>query len=71
VIEDHNMFGGLASLLHQQSLDANIKSIGWPMDFAGKPGDDDDIRFAYGLSIDQLSEWVLGYVEMFPCIVNE
>lgn len=59
VIEDHNEFGGLASLLRQLALSAPIKAIGWPMDFSGKSGDDDDIRHAYGLSVEQLVQWLL------------
>lgn len=66
VIEDHNTFGGLASLLGQLELAADIKAMGWPMNFSGKSGDDDDIRQAYGMSSNQLAAWLLDCLPLRP-----
>ncbi|WDE09271.1 transketolase [Thalassomonas viridans] len=63
VIEDHNEFGGLASLVRQLDLPARVKGIGWPMDFSGKSGDDHEIRQAYGLSDSQLAAWLLNALQ--------
>lgn len=50
VIEDHVRFGGLASLAAQLALPARIHAFGWPVDYAGKSGSDDELRAHYGLS---------------------
>lgn len=50
VIEDHTVFGGLASLLASLGLTAPITSFGWPMQYCGKSGSDEQLRAHYGLS---------------------
>jgi transketolase len=55
VIEDHHPHGGLASLLHRVALPAVVRSFGWPHDWSGKSGSDDDLRAAAGLSDQALA----------------
>lgn len=59
VIEDHSLFGGLASLLHQLGLAAKVDQFGWPLDFSGFCGDDEQIRHALGLDTQQLTDKIL------------
>jgi len=56
VVEDHRTFGGLASLLHGLGLPAAITALGWPDDFSGKSGKDEDLLLAHGLSADRLAQ---------------
>lgn len=53
MIDDHNQFSGLASLLQQLNLKASISNFAWPMDYVGHWGDDADVLNAYGLSVEQ------------------
>jgi transketolase len=51
VIEDHCVFGGLASLLASELVGSlPIKAFGWPVDYSGKSGSDEELRVHYGLS---------------------
>lgn len=55
VIEDHGLFGGLASMVAQLALACPVHSFGWPPDYAGKSGSDDELRAHYGLSAQALA----------------
>lgn len=55
VIEDHHPHGGLASIVHRLGLPAVIRSFGWPHDWSGKSGSDDDLRAAAGLLDETLA----------------
>jgi len=49
VIEDHCTLGGLASLLAHAQPGMPLTSLGWPTQYSGKSGSDDDLREAHGL----------------------
>lgn len=55
-VDDHVAHGGLGSLLHALGVAARV--VGWPADYAGKSGADDDLLEAYGLSPAQLARAV-------------
>lgn len=63
VIEDHYKFGGLASLLQQLALPARIISLGWPTDWSGASGDDEDLLQRHELAPDQIARNILAAVE--------
>lgn len=48
VLEDHSSFGGLASLL-QQHVAVGVQPLGWPREWPGESGHDEEILFAQGL----------------------
>lgn len=52
-IEDHVTFGGLGSLLQDRYPDRRIEKLGWPVEFSGASGSDDDLRCAH--SLDSIS----------------
>ncbi|MDQ1159509.1 transketolase [Sphingomonas sp. SORGH_AS 950] len=54
VIEDHVTFGGLGSLLQAQAYGPAVHLWGWPVEFAGASGADDDLRRAHALDHDSL-----------------
>lgn len=54
-IEDHVTLGGLGSLLQDRFPARRIDKRGWPVDFAGASGSDDDLRRAHGLDVEQLA----------------
>ena len=56
VVDDHSTFGGLGSLVHGLGLPATVTTLGWPQDFSGQSGNDDDLRAAHGLSDERISE---------------
>jgi transketolase len=58
VVDDHSTFGGLASLLHGLGLPAAITALGWPEDFSGKSGKDDQLLVEHGLSGDRLAHTI-------------
>ncbi|HEY0189786.1 MAG TPA: transketolase C-terminal domain-containing protein, partial [Kofleriaceae bacterium] len=58
VVEDHATFGGLASLVHRLGLRLPITALGWPDDYAGQSGGDDQLRAAHGLSAEQLARTI-------------
>jgi transketolase len=58
VVDDHVMHGGLASLVHGLGLPAAITALGWPDEFAGKSGDDDELLAEHGLSADRLAHTI-------------
>lgn len=58
VIDDHSTFGGLASLLHGLDLPAAITALGWPPEFSGKSGKDDELLVAHDLSADRLAHTI-------------
>lgn len=55
VLEDHYRLGGLASSLRELELDASITSFGWPEDYCGKSGTDEECLNHCGLSSDQIA----------------
>jgi transketolase len=58
VVEDHTTFGGLASLIHGLGLPAEITALGWPDDFSGKSGTDEQLLAEHGLSADRLAHTI-------------
>src|SRR6185295_17764496 len=58
VVEDHSVFGGLASLLMQTGAPTRIIPIGWPMDWAAQSGDDLELLRMHGLSPDAIAATV-------------
>lgn len=62
VIEDHYEFGGLASFLHQLCPSIAVSAIGWPRDFVGISGDDEQVLAANGLSCEQIFDRVCSMV---------
>ena len=54
-IEDHVTLGGLGSLLQDRFPARHIDKRGWPVDFVGASGSDDDLRRAHGLDVEQLA----------------
>lgn len=58
VVEDHYAFGGLASLLQQLDLPLRIVPLGWPAEWPGKSGADDDLLAQGGLTAEALAERV-------------
>ena len=56
VIEDHQCLGGLASLVVQLQPACRVHSHGWPANYPGKSGSDDELRRHYGLSAQTLAE---------------
>ena len=55
VIEDHYGFGGLGSLLQQLDLPLRVVPLGWPAEWAGKSGADDDLLALGGLDAETLA----------------
>jgi len=60
VVEDHATFGGLASLIHGLGLGAPVTALGWPDDFSGKSGSDEQLLAAHGLSAEHLAHRIAG-----------
>jgi len=58
VVEDHYTFGGLASLIQQIGLRAKIVALGWPNDWSGQSGSDEDLLEAHGLAPEQLADTI-------------
>jgi transketolase len=58
VVDDHATFGGLASLIHGLGLPAAITALGWPDEFSGKSGEDDQLLAEHGLSADRLAHTI-------------
>jgi transketolase len=50
VVEDHGVFGGLASLLGARGLRARITAIGWPPGWSVRSGADEEVLELGGLS---------------------
>jgi transketolase len=48
VLEDHSTFGGLASLVERHTS-TRVISLGWPMEWSGESGQDDEILLKGGL----------------------
>jgi transketolase len=63
VIEDHYKFGGLASLLQQLDFAAKIISFGWPNDWSGASGNDEDLLQRHELAPDQIARDIFAAVE--------
>lgn len=53
-IEDHVTLGGLGSLLQDRFSERRIHKLGWPVEFAGASGSDDDLRRAHSLDDESL-----------------
>lgn len=60
-IEDHVTLGGLGSLIQDRFPDRVVRKLGWPVEFAGASGSDEDLRLAHGLDLDAL-EAASGFV---------
>jgi transketolase len=58
-IEDHTAAGGLGSLVHSLGLRAPVVVLGWPRDWAGASGSDDDLLEEQGLGIDAIAQRIL------------
>lgn len=58
VVEDHATFGGLASLIGGLGLPAAVTALGWPDDFSGKSGQDEQLLAEHGLSADRLAHTI-------------
>jgi transketolase len=54
VVEDHLIFGGLASLVRALAPPGDIVSLGWPPDWHGQSGEDHLILELHGLSPAQI-----------------
>jgi transketolase len=67
VIEDHMRFGALASLVAQLQPACRVHSHGWPADYPGKSGSDDDLRRHYGLSAEALADAVTIQLQGTTC----
>jgi transketolase len=63
VIEDHYTFGGLASLIHQLGLPGKVYSIGWPGNWSGQSGSDEDLLFEHNLSAEQLTMRISTFIQ--------
>jgi transketolase len=55
VVEDHYRFAGLGSLLQTARPHVPVTVFGWPDDWAGQSGPDDDLLDLHGLSADRLA----------------
>jgi transketolase len=55
VLEDHSIFGGLASLLMQYTS-ARVISFGWPMTWPGESGQDQELLLKHGLDSHTLCD---------------
>lgn len=62
-IEDHVTLGGLGSLLQDQLPGQPIHKLGWPVEFPGASGSDDDLRRAHGLDGIGLAETLRAIIE--------
>ncbi|MGH8033032.1 MAG: transketolase family protein [Luteimonas sp.] len=60
VVEDHSRFGGLASLLATQMPARPMNAFGWPLDFVGRSGADDELLAHYGLNGPALAQAIRG-----------
>jgi transketolase len=58
VVDDHSTFGGLGSLVHGLGLSAAVATLGWPEDFSGQSGSDEQLRAAHGLTADRISHTI-------------
>lgn len=58
VVEDHSVFGGLASLIMQLGLRTRVIPIGWPADWPAQSGDDLELLRLHGLSPDAIAATV-------------
>ena len=58
-IEDHYCFGGLASVVAQHCPTTPLTCFGWPSDFTGKSGADDDLRKQCGLADLNITSQIL------------
>jgi transketolase len=65
VIEDHYTFGGLASLLQHAGLQGRIIPQGWPGDWSGRSGSDEDVLRENGLAPEHLACTIMASVENF------
>lgn len=63
VIEDHYQFGGLSSLLQSLTPSAKIIPLGWPNDWSGCSGSDEELLERHGLAPHQLARSILTTVE--------
>lgn len=63
VIEDHYRFGGLSSLLQSINPAAKIIPLGWPNDWSGRSGSDEELLEGHGMAPHQLARSILAAVE--------
>jgi transketolase len=62
VVDDHYEFGGLAAVVQQFGLSARVETFGWPSDWSGKSGGDDELLESFGLSGPSLARTVLAKI---------
>jgi len=55
-LEDHCCFGGLGALLAQHCPGVPLRCFGWPANFVGKSGADEEVLEYYGLSTQKLAQ---------------
>ncbi|WP_213947478.1 hypothetical protein [Luteibacter sp. dw_328] len=55
-LEDHVVLGGLGSLMQDRFPERHVRKFGWPVNFAGASGSDDDIRRAHALDLSSLTD---------------
>ncbi len=68
-IEDHSRFGGLGALIDRLHLPAARLTLGWPEEFGGKSGPDDELLDYYGLSPERIAQAIEARVRQ-PATIN-
>lgn len=58
VVEDHSEYGGLAGAIRHLNSSLDVRSIGWPMMWAGESGDDESLLQAYALDATGIAETI-------------
>lgn len=64
-IEDHTVLGGLGSLVAEQCPATPLLKFGWPVEFAGKSGLDEELLERFGLSTRYMGERLLNSCRRF------
>jgi transketolase len=62
VLEDHQRFGGLSAMVRHLCPQLSVTALGWPENWSGKSGCDQDLLASAGLSFAALSERIAGLV---------
>lgn len=58
VVEDHYPVGGLGTLLQAVGCAPNVDAVGWPIQWSGQSGGDEQLRAFAGLGAEQLARRV-------------
>lgn len=64
-IEDHAAFGGLGTLVADRCPSTPLLKFGWPAEFSGKSGLDDELLDRFGLSSQCIAEQLLSTCRRF------